>query len=215
MRKPSITIDCILADASHAESPRQCDAEGCTGAGVYPAPKSPSQSPSQSPGQSPSHPREYLWFCLDHVRAYNRQWNYFANMDTAAIHNCIDAATTWDRPSWPFGVGARHYTFHDTFDALNMAGGFCHSDTHTPPHPPLPDEVTAALNTLAMPVRADWRECWEAIHTQYKTLAKKHHPDSHANGTANGNGDQAGDEEKLKHITQAFAVLQKHRNASP
>ena len=208
MRKPSITIECILARGRETATPRLCDAAGCDCEGLYPAPK------------SPNNLRQYLWFCLDHVRAYNRAWNYFANMDTAGINNYIDAATTWERPSWPFGVRGRtpmtEERIHDPFETRrdwqrhNTTSN--NKNSRHSNHPFLPTEVKSALATLGISVRCDWRNRWQEIRNQYKALAKKHHPDTQAGMHANGDT-TTGDEEKLKHITHAFAVLQKHKNA--
>jgi hypothetical protein len=46
-------------------SQRVCDHEGCKEPGKYRAPKSPDSTD------------EYYWFCKDHVREYNLNWNYF------------------------------------------------------------------------------------------------------------------------------------------
>ena len=46
-------------------SARVCEIEGCEGAGLYRAPVSPERL------------NEFHWFCLDHVREYNRSWNFF------------------------------------------------------------------------------------------------------------------------------------------
>ena len=52
---------------------RRCDISGCDCVGEYRAPKSPRQL------------TDYFWFCLDHVRAYNQSWDYYAGMSTDQI----------------------------------------------------------------------------------------------------------------------------------
>ena len=52
---------------------RRCDVPGCTSAGEFRAPKGRNQL------------NEYFWFCLDHVREYNRAWNYYAGMSEDEI----------------------------------------------------------------------------------------------------------------------------------
>ena len=44
----------------------QCEAKGCEEPGLYPAPK------------GRGHEGEYHRFCLDHVREYNKSYNYFS-----------------------------------------------------------------------------------------------------------------------------------------
>ncbi len=46
-------------------SSRQCEKPGCARPGKYRAPK------------SPDNLDDFHWFCLDHVREYNLQWNFF------------------------------------------------------------------------------------------------------------------------------------------
>ena len=46
-------------------SSHKCDIEGCELIGKYRAPK------------SPKNVDEFSWFCLKHVKEYNRKWNYF------------------------------------------------------------------------------------------------------------------------------------------
>ncbi len=52
---------------------RRCAADGCIEEGAYPAPKSRSAL------------RDYLWFCLEHVREYNKSWNYYEGLQGAAL----------------------------------------------------------------------------------------------------------------------------------
>ncbi len=70
---------------------RGCDCPGCDRTGDYRAPK------------DRDHLTDYYWFCLDHVREYNRQWDYFAGMSGHDIESHIRNATLWERPSWPLG----------------------------------------------------------------------------------------------------------------
>ncbi|MGK4422195.1 hypothetical protein ACSLVQ_28490, partial [Klebsiella pneumoniae] len=53
------------------------------------------------------HLDQYYWFCLEHVRDYNRQWDYFAGMSSADIESHLRQATVWERPTWPLGAKAR------------------------------------------------------------------------------------------------------------
>src|SRR5262249_16055283 len=48
-----------------------CNHPGCTEAGLHRAPKSRQKL------------NEYYWFCLEHVRAYNKSWDYYAGMNQA------------------------------------------------------------------------------------------------------------------------------------
>ncbi|GAB4153496.1 MAG: hypothetical protein Tsb0016_26010 [Sphingomonadales bacterium] len=52
------------------EAVRLCDHAGCREKAEYPAPKAPNS-------------KERWWFCLDHVTAYNKSWDYFAGLSSA------------------------------------------------------------------------------------------------------------------------------------
>src|ERR1700761_4079806 len=73
---------------------RLCDHPGCECGGEYRAPRSRIELDS------------YYWFCLDHVRAYNTAWNYYAGMSEHEIEDEIRRDTVWQRPSWK--LGQRH-----------------------------------------------------------------------------------------------------------
>ena len=66
---PEFKIDQSQNDAR----PRRCAAIGCRDEGLYPAPKSRDAL------------RDYIWFCLDHIRAYNKSWNYYDGLQGAAL----------------------------------------------------------------------------------------------------------------------------------
>ena len=66
---PEFKIDQSQNDAQ----PRLCAAIGCRYEGLYPAPKSRDEL------------RDYIWFCLDHIRAYNKSWNYYDGLQGAAL----------------------------------------------------------------------------------------------------------------------------------
>jgi len=143
--------------------------------------------------------RDYYWFCLEHVRAYNSAWNYYAGMSDGDVEAEIRSDTVWHRPSWR--LGARHGPgprLRDYFDLL--ASGAAGAGEHEKRG--AGDRARRALSAreqaLAIfeieppvtPVR---------LKARYKALVKLHHPDAHG-------GDKAA-EEKLKIINQAYATL--------
>ena len=191
------------AQSAPQAAPKPCAHAGCREEGLYPAP------------HNRDNLRDYIWFCLEHVRAYNRQWNYFAFMTRAEINQSIDDATTWERPSWVFGAGvgagAGAGTGAKFQPNLHDAFGFF-TQTQTPEHYISPEERRAwkalELNELNELNKRNARtpinppaDIWDAIKKQYKMLVKKHHPDT--------NGGDAKAEEKIKTITCAFAVLER------
>jgi hypothetical protein len=172
-----------------AETPvRLCDHPECEAGGEFRAPKS----------RLDLH--DYYWFCLDHVRAYNAAWNYYAGMSDSEIEAEIRSDTVWQRPTWR--LGDRHgpgyaARMRDPLGAFSggARGGQGRDRTNR-------DAARRALSAqeqaLAVfeieppftPVR---------LKARYKALVKLHHPDAHG-------GDKAA-EEKLKIINQAYATL--------
>ncbi len=150
--------------------------------GAYKAPKSPRSL------------RDYWWFCLDHVRAYNATWDYCKGMSPAQIEQMLRADTAWGRPSWPLGrLGSAGWDEELLRDPLHLlAEGRL---KRGPPERRTPPELREPLATLGL----SWPTTLDAVKVRYKELAKRHHPD------ANG-GDRAA-EERLKDINLAYAKL--------
>lgn len=164
---------------------RGCDCPGCSSSGDYRAPKSRTLN-------------EYYHFCLDHVREYNKNWDFFAGMSGSEIEHYIRDATVWERPTWPLGEWQkreqqiRDQVVRDFYEGEGAA--------FTPPSA-MPKAEKDALSVLELIPPVTFVE----IKTQYRLLVKKHHPD------ANGGSQDA--EEKFKSINQAFTVLKQLYNA--
>ncbi len=173
---------------------RCCDAPGCSKPGEFKAPK------------SRSNLREYYWFCLDHIRAYNAAWNYFADMDEDQIEKHIRHATIWERPTGKMGVGQNFFRAREKiFENLEKDfGGFKYE--HYREKERASGENWYAENNLershmdALAIfELDQNTDFQEIKAKYRALVKKHHPD------LNGGCKKA--EEKLKRINQSFMVL--------
>ena len=178
--------------ASHAGPAREaglraCDHPGCAAAGEFRAPRSRAAL------------NQFYWFCLDHVRAYNAGWNYYAGMSMNEIEQEIRHDTVWQRPTWPFGTRlgrfAAHIRDHGLFgfeDEAEPGKGENGAKRHT--HPPASPEAQAlAVFNLEPPVTLP------GLKARYKELVKLNHPDSHG-------GDKDA-EERLKVVNQAYATL--------
>jgi len=160
---------------------RGCDCPGCSQPGDYRAPKNRDQLD------------QYFWFCLDHVRDYNRQWDYFAGMSVNDIETHVRKAAVWERPSWPIGGGwrAREQNIRDEV----MREFFSEAADAPPPTQPMPKVERDALLLLELTPPVSFA----AIKAQYRILVKRHHPDA--------NGGSPESEERFKNINQAFTVL--------
>ena len=194
----------------HGPQVRACDHPGCREEGLHRAPRSRERL------------REYFYFCLEHVRAYNRAWDYFAGMDEDEIEAERRRDACWQRPSWPLGSighddrGGYRYRddfgiFENGFEARRRDGNGRHrrgGDGHGTgeahrdgrgygwrrgPRPETPAEKALAELDLVGPVT------FEAVKARYKELAKRLHPDA--------NGGDRSTEDRLKIVNQAYATL--------
>jgi curved DNA-binding protein CbpA len=169
---------------------RVCDAPECSEEAHYRAPMSRERL------------YDYYWFCLEHVREYNRSWNYFKGMGEDEIEAERRADTTWHRPGWVFGSvgGGGFYTRADDhaqdpfgfFDDGPEAQRQRRENRRSTRELSAEEKAFAAFD-LAPPVS------FAAVKARYKELAKRLHPD------ANGGDREA--EERLKVINQAYATL--------
>ena len=174
---PDFNID----ERQNNENPRRCAAKGCNGEGLYPAPKSRDAL------------RDYIWFCLDHVRAYNKSWNYYDGLQGAALEAEIRRATTWERPSWKFATGQPSEENFD--DPLGLFDFEQRNETSLGRR--LTREERKAWKTLNLAPVDDF----DIVKKKYKQLVKENHPDK--------NGGDANAEERLKDINLAYSLIRK------
>ena len=174
-------IDPVIEPAS---TERRCDHPECTETGIHRAPRARDALNS------------YYWFCLDHVRDYNKAWNYYANMSEAEVESERRKDTFWHRPTWPLGrKGEFIAEMRDPFDLFGGAFGQKgdKDESKAAFRENAPELAALATMDLKPPVTI------QALKAKYKFLVKMYHPD------ANGGDKQA--EERLKEINQAYATL--------
>lgn len=167
-----------------------CEHPGCDQPGPHKAPKGRGRE-----GQ-------FFQFCVDHVREYNKSYNYFSGMPADDVATYQKDSALGHRPTWKLGEnGARatrrrartsgRYAFDDPFEVLN-------ADTDGTPNAPRRKVLAAhrrAFETLDLDENAERVE----IRNKFKALVKRHHPD------VNG-GDRSG-EHRLREIIQAYNTL--------
>ncbi|RAI32056.1 J domain-containing protein [Rhodoplanes serenus] len=176
-----------------------CEWPGCAAAGTHRAPKGRTQA------------RQYWRFCLDHVRDYNQNYDFFAGMPDSAVAEFQKDALTGHRPTWKLGLGthprARRFRTDgvfdagpgDPFDVLREFGTGARPDAAQAQaeqeRRTVRNAERKALATLGLDPGVSRTE----IKNRFKELVKRHHPD------ANG-GDRAS-EDKLREILEAYNYL--------
>ena len=173
---------------------KSCEWRGCGRQGGYRAPK------------GRQHEGEYFNFCLDHVRDYNRSYNYFAGMTDDAVTAYQRSASTGHRPTWTMGVDRASASassskgnvwsaaFSDSFGVFG--GGFRRQDSETASTTrPLKNLERRSLAALDL----DGSETGTEIKARYKSLVKLLHPDA--------NGGDRSSEDRLRQIIQAYHYL--------
>jgi len=158
---------------------RACEWPGCTGEGTHPAPRARDAL------------RQYRWFCLEHVRAYNRSWNYYSGMSEEEVEAEVRRDTVWRRPTWRMGTSYPHAgaRVHDGFGVFNEDG----PESKRAAAPTTAEEQAMTVLELSPPLTV------ATVKARYNALVKIHHPD------ANG-GDKAS-EDKFKEISQAYQTV--------
>jgi hypothetical protein len=175
------------------EARHACEHPGCAEAGLFRAPRDRTL-------------REFLWFCLPHVRAYNAAWDYYKGMGPNEIEAHLRADTAWQRPTWPLGRlgGAGRFDpeiLRDPLGVLNAEAPTARRRAREAEQ--APPELRAALDLLGLAWPLDQAE----LRARYKDLAKRYHPD------ATG-GDRAA-EDRLKDINRAYSLLKRRVPAAP
>jgi hypothetical protein len=176
-----------------AEDPHACQHPGCSAPGEYRAPRDRRLT-------------EYLWLCLDHVRDYNKAWNYYAGMREEDIEDEIRRDTCWQRPTWKLGsigAGGRRWSEHmkDDFgffadeeaEVRRGRNGWQRDGQRRRGAAESQEDRALRVLDLDAPYSKD------DLKSRYKTLVKIHHPDVN-------HGDPAA-EERLKDINEAYKTL--------
>lgn len=179
---------------------RRCEHGHCSSVGEYRAPKGRDKLD------------EYYWFCLDHVRAYNAQWDYYAGMNSLEIEEAIRFGAQWERPTWPMGQARAEQQLREAFKGA-FGGGFDHQ-LHEEEIEEKPPHKTADMQHIDPRYRAEVEALmelglhppvdFETIKKRYRQMVKRHHPDMHSE-----KGQAARDDanDKIKRLNGAFTIL--------
>ena len=162
-----------------------CDWNNCKEEGKYKAPKERDNS------------KDFRLLCIDHIKEFNKNWNYFSGMNENQVFNFLKSDQTWHKPTqsftssdnffkvlWQNVLNDKNNTNQENNFFIKKKLIFDHNDIKS-------------FEVLGIPIGLKWDE----IKIKFKKLVKKFHPDMNAGNKKH--------EEKLKLITLAYTQLKK------
>lgn len=187
-----------------ARAAHRCEWADCPKPATNRAPK------TRANDNQPHQDSGFRWFCNEHIREFNQNYDYFQGMSDEEVAKFQRDARTGHRPTWGLGVNSAP-EYRQGFEAA--AGPQARRRPIRDPYGLFGDDAKAraseprkrtprtlerqALDTLGLDENATLND----IKSRYKELVKQHHPD------ANG-GDRSA-EERLRKVIQAYDYLRK------
>ena len=161
-----------------------CEWKNCSNKGKYKATTEKDNS------------KNYRWLCKEHVKLFNKSWDYFDGMNQGEIENFLKSDITWHRPTQKFGSSDNFFNILWN-NALNDKFNFFKQEKkmHNLNEKKLTERDIDAFKIMGLELNTSW----PIIQKKFKTLVKKFHPDKNA-----GNKQF---EDKLKTITMAYSHL--------
>ena len=161
-----------------------CEWENCREKGDYKAPIEKDNS------------KNYKWLCKEHVKLFNKSWDYFDGMNQSEIEDFIKSDMTWHRPTQEFGSSDNFFNILWN-NALNDKFNFFKNEknSHKLNGKKLTVKDMDAFKIMGLELNASW----PIIQKKFKMLVKKFHPDK--------NSGSKEFEDKLKRITLAYSHL--------
>lgn len=181
-----------------AEAPKvPCQWKECDKAGDHKAP------------MGRHHEGHYFNFCIEHVRRYNKEYNYFSGLDDEAIAKYQKENITGQRPTWKVGSNAsataqprkpidpREAGANRLYNRGNYAAEARSGRLSTNRGRKVKVLEKKAFDELNLKYTATGDD----IKRRYKDLVKQNHPDM--------NGGDRSSEARLSAIIKAYKHLQK------
>jgi hypothetical protein len=144
---------------------------------------------------------KYWRFCLEHVRQYNQNYNFFKGMSDAAVMAYQKDALTGHRPTWKMGTGKGTVrpdfsAFEGRADPFGLFGEGLRAEQQARAEArPVRNAERKALDTLGLEAGASKHQ----VKMRFKELVKRHHPDA--------NGGDRSTEDRLVEIIQSYNYL--------
>ncbi len=138
--------------------------------------------------------RNCQWLCKEHIKLFNKSWNYFEGMTQREIENFLKSDLTWHRPTQKFGSVDNffnilwNHALSDKFKIFEKENSYRKNKN-------LCEKDKDAFKIMGLKFNADWA----SVQKKFKSLVKKFHPDKHSGSKEY--------EDKLKKITMAYSHL--------
>ena len=161
-----------------------CDWNNCKEIGKYKAPVEKDNS------------RKFRMLCIDHIKEFNKNWNYFSGMNDQQVINFLKSDIVWHKPTQSFDSSDNFFkilwnnALRDESKKQKLKNDLDHMRQFKFDHKDI-----KAFSILELSVGLKWQK----IQEKFKILVKKFHPDMNS-------GDKKY-EEKLKLITLAYTQL--------
>lgn len=178
---------------------RLCAIPGCGEPGEFRAPG--------GRRSGPDGPGEWRWLCLEHVRAFNAAYDYFAGMSREEILAAQSPIAGWAsetrafRPTAGIGDGPRWADFADPLDAIGAMAAGIRSRTERAARAAMDRrfsaEEAAALEVMGLGHDTDRT----GLRRRYSELVRRYHPDR--------NGGDRKYETRLGRVVEAYQLLRK------
>ena len=160
-----------------------CEWSKCKKIGVYNAPVEKDNS------------KKFKLLCLEHIKAFNKSWNYFSDMNDQEIEHFIKSDLTWHKPTKSFGSSENFFRILWVNALDDKSSIFKNSVFKNFNRSKLSDKDKDALKILGLKNDTNWSD----IQKRFKMLVKKYHPDK--------NHGSKKYEDILKKITLAYSQL--------
>ena len=160
-----------------------CDWENCKEIGSYKAPVERDNS------------KNFRSFCLEHIKIFNKNWNYFSNMSEEQVEYFIKSDLTWHKPTKSFSSSENFFKIlwnNALEDNVNI---FKNPGFKEFKKSKLSEKDRHALEVLGLKYGVKWAD----IQKKFKGLVKKYHPDKNLGSKKY--------EDILKKITLAYSQL--------
>jgi hypothetical protein len=161
-----------------------CEWNNCNEVGEFRAPSERDNS------------KNFKWLCEEHIKLFNKSWNYFEGMTEREIAKFLKSDVTWHRPTQEFGSSDNFFNILWN-NALDDKFKIYQEEkyNHLKNQKKWNDKDKDAFKIMELDLSSDWL----TIQKKFKTLVKKFHPDKNSGSKKY--------EDKLKKITLAYSHL--------